>query len=118
MRTVIEIMQICEEMVKLRKMLDAKGIVWIDKTCVTPDEVMSKMKELMPDVEEKYFDATIFRTHFAHNGNRYSVIFGYGTYGNNENLLELMADCINNGEPVGYMTADEVLQLVLKEGGK
>lgn len=68
-------MQICEEMVKLRKMLDAKGIVWIDKTCVTPDEVISKMKELMPD-------------------------------------------CINNGEPVGYMTADEVLQLVLKEGGE
>lgn len=51
----------------------------------------------------------------------WSVIHGYGTYGGfssidaDRGLLEVMSDAINNGEPIGWLTAERVMQYVKGE---
>jgi len=60
-------MKICEEMQKLRQMLDEKNIPWHDKS-----EVMS---------EDKEWPMWICRTHFEYKGMKISVVNGFGTYG-------------------------------------
>lgn len=64
----------------------------------------------------------ITRTQFDYRGYRWSVIHGYGTYGGyssfdkDKGLLELMSNAVNDGEPIGYLTAKEVFNYV-KGGG-
>ena len=88
-----------EEMEKLRRLLDQHSILWEDKS-----------------------DSQITRTHFEYRGYHWSVVHGFGSYGgysfvtNDEGLLELMSDAVNGGEPVGWLTADEVMKYVVKEG--
>ena len=96
-------MRVCDEMKRLRKYLDEKGISWSDKS------------------EVYYSKFWICRTHFELNGYKWSVIHGYGTFGgimmwnNKDNgLLELMTECIDGGEPRGSLTADEVIELMEK----
>ena len=90
-----------KEMRELRKMLDAEGIDWHDKS--------------------EFGLCPIWRTHFEHRGYHWSVIHGYGTYGGftsidaDKGLLEVMSDAINNGEPVGWLTAERVMQYVRGE---
>lgn len=100
-------MEICKEMIKLRKYLDEEGIEWLDAS----------------DCDRLW----ICRTHFEINGFRWSVVNGYGTYGgsgplskNNQGLLELMCNYVNGGEPVGYLKAYDVIEYIkqLKEGVK
>ena len=82
-----------KEMIKLRQMLDDMGIEW-------------------EDVSEHYgnlIDITIYRTHFEHKGRHISVITGHGTYGGNKGLLEMWG---GNGEPEGYLTAEEVIERI------
>lgn len=93
-----------EEMIKFRKMLDDRGIEWVDKS----------------DPESQLY--RIDRTHFWYRNYHYSVINGYGTYGgnlypNNGNggLLEVMSNAINDGEPEGWLTAEDVMKLVIEE---
>lgn len=90
------------EMLKLRKLLTMNGIEWHDAS-ETPD-----------------FPLQIDRTHFDYKSFNWSVINGYGTYGGfgilsdkNMGLLELMSAAVNHGEPIGYLTADQVIELVL-----
>lgn len=89
-----------EEMIKFRKMLDDRGIEWEDKS----------------DSESQLY--RIDRTHFWYRNYHYSVINGYGTYGGslniikNKGLLEVMSNAINEGEPVGWLTAEEAIKLV------
>ena len=99
-------MEICKEMIKLRKYLDEEGIEWSDAS--SRDGLW------------------ICRTHFEINGYRWSVVNGYVTYGgsgvldeNNQGLLELMCDCVNGGEPVGWLKAYDVIDYIkqLREGG-
>ena len=85
----------CNEMIKLRKMLNDEGIEWSDVSCL-------------------YF-LTINRTHFEHRKYHWSVINGYGTYGGDEGLLELMSNAVNGGEPIGYLTAEECMAYVRGE---
>lgn len=110
-------MQICEEMVKLRDALTKRGISWIDKSDIKSEDEIQKVIKF--GIAHEYADTSIFRTHFEINGNLWSVINGYGTYGGydpfigkNYGMLECMASCVNNGEPVGYLTAVEVMQMV------
>ena len=91
-----------KEMYELRKMLDAEGIDWHDKSELG----------LRP----------IWRTHFEHRGYHWSVIHGFGTFGGfdyfgheDKGLLEVMSDAINNGEPIGWLTAERVMQYVRGE---
>lgn len=91
-------MTVCEEMQKLRDYLDSNNIEWKDKS---------------DDWEMSW----ICRTHFYYKNNQWSVINGSGTYGGyfiNEELnygaLELMVSCINDGEPVGYLKAEDVIK--------
>lgn len=86
------------EMKLLREMLDAEHIEWHDAS----SEGM----------------LTIHRTHFDHRGYKWSVIHGFGTYGgpsylyDDKGLLELMSDAVDNGEPIGFLTAQEVMEYV------
>ena len=94
--------EICPEMLKLRDMLDEMNIDWEDDSDpITPTTI----------------ECRIYRTHFYHNGDDYSVIYGYGTYGGwnrflekgDPQLLELM---INKGEPTGGYTADDIINIM------
>lgn len=109
--------QICDEMKKLRKMLDEEGIKWKDCSGITPDEVIEK--NIDAGIDKYHADATIYRTHFESNGYKYSVIYGYGTYGgydpfngDDPGLLECMTAKINGGEPQGFLTAEDVMKII------
>lgn len=88
------------EMVKLRQMLDEEGIEW--KDCSDPAEKLYH----------------IDRTHFWNRKFHWSVIHGYGTYGaypEDQGLLELMSDAVNEGNPIGYLTAEQCMKYVKGE---
>lgn len=110
-------MKICEEMVKLREGLDKRNIAWIDKSDITTEERIKYF--ISQGISELFADATMYRTHFEHKGKKYSVIFGYGSYGGinainpsqNNGLLELMID---ENTPKGWLTAEDVLNIVDK----
>ena len=98
-------MTVCEEMKKLRQMLDEKNIPWHDAS-----EIMS---------EDKEWPMWICRTHIEYNGHKISVVNGFGTYGGwfganpgmsedeNMGLLEVMIDDI---EPVGWLKAEDIIK--------
>ena len=92
--------EMSQEMVDFRKLLDEAAIDWEDRSDVNPW-------------------CTIYRTHFWSRGNKYSVIHGYGSYGGvdpftqyDEGMLELMSSAVNDGYPVGYLTARKAYELV------
>lgn len=110
-------MKICNEMIKLRRLLDENNIIWCDKSTIVSEKKINEMMLITPNVEARYFDTSMYRTHFVHNGINYSVINGYGSYGGynlttgeNEGFLEMLS---NDEEVVGYLTADKVMSLVL-----
>ena len=83
----------CDEMIKLRQGLDERGIKWRDES------------------DRRYIP--IFRTKFDAAGYFFSVIWGHGTYGQYEGLLECMSFAVDeSGEPKGSMTAEEILSIV------
>ena len=103
-------------MVKLRQALTDKGIEWIDKSTIRIADEIQKLMEIMPDVDVDYLDTSMYRTHFDYKGKRWSVINGYGSYGGydpidgkNEGLLELLIGDAAGNEPIGNLTADDVL---------
>jgi len=93
-----------DEMLKLRELLTKNGIEWHDDS--TP-----------PD-----YPLQIDMTHFDYKGYAWSVINGFGSYGGigifrdkkNMGLLELMSAAVNDGEPIGYLTAEQAMKLVLE----
>lgn len=102
-------MVVCKEMQKLRDYLDNKGIEWRDNS----DELANAITGI-------WF---ICRTRFELNRNIWSVVNGNGTYGGvdiftgkNAGLLELMTNSVNDGEPVGHLTADEVIKYIENRG--
>ena len=99
-------MTVVEEMKELRNQLDTKGIKWEDNSTDSTS----------PTSFPNYW---ICRTRFEYKGENVSVINGFGTYGGfdpfgleNEGLLEVMTELINDNEPVGYLTADEVMEIL------
>jgi hypothetical protein len=107
----------CEEMKKLREMLTKRGIEWKDASSIVPDEVIQHRIEF--GMNKYHADSTMYRTHFETGGNEYSVIYGYGSYGGYDpfngydpKLLECMTSVLNGGEPVGYMTAEDVMNVI------
>ena len=99
-------MIVCEEMQKLRQYLDAHEIKWEDDS----DD---------PSFDVGEFDLWICRTHFKLSGHEVSVINGSGTWGgfrlsenNNQGLLEMMADKVNNGNPLGHLSAEECIRIL------
>lgn len=89
----------CLEMEVLRIFLSEEGIDWEDKS-----------------------DQFICRTKFVFRENHYSVINGLGTYGGqmnaseyNQGLLEVMID---DNEPIGWQTAEQVVKLMYWEDEK
>ena len=99
-------MIICEEMRKLWEYLDSKEIEHDDDS-------------------EDWGTGWICRTHFDYKDNHWSVINGSGTYGGfyfdekkNPGLLELMVDCVNGGEPIGSLKAEDVIKYMGSEDGR
>lgn len=100
-------MIVCDEMKKLRQMLDEKNIPWHDAS-----DIMSESKE---------WPVWICRTHFEFKGLKVSVVNGFGTYGGwyganpgmtedkNMGLLEIM---IEDSEPVGYLKAENIMEIL------
>lgn len=93
--------EICPEMLKLRDMLDKMNIDWEDDSDpITPNTI----------------ECRVYRTQFYYNGDDFSVIYGFGTYGGwnrfaekeDPKLLELM---INDEEPTGWHTADDIIKI-------
>lgn len=89
------------EMERLRMMLDYNGLEWADKS------------------DNKIPDMAIERTHLYFGETLCSIIHGYGTYGGynlfterDEGLLELMCEKVNGGEPLGELTADDVIVII------
>lgn len=80
----------CAEMLAFKDLLDSKGIAWHSRN----------------DME-----IGIFRVKGKMRGDgrwaEFSVIWGNGTYGEEQGLLEVM---VNRNEPTGYLTAEEALQ--------
>lgn len=90
---------VCEEMQKLRAGLKEREISWIDKS----DDC-------------NYRGLWVCRTHFMYNGDHWSVINGFGTYGGfdhysiNRELLE--CQCGELSEPIGFLTAADVFRIM------
>lgn len=101
-------MKIPNEMSKLRTMLTEMGIKWQDKSDIYPeDKILDIMNRC--NVSREIADVSIYRTHFNAIGYHYSVIWGYGTYGGEDGLLEMMVD---DEEPTGWLTAEDVISNV------
>lgn len=110
-------MKMCEEMVKLREELDKRGIEWEDKSFIVSEEAIEDAAR--KGIGRKVADCSIYRTHFQVGEYFYSVIYGYGTYGGVDpcfavdlELLECMTEKTNGGEPVGWLTAEDVMAIV------
>jgi hypothetical protein len=91
----------CEEMIKLRKWLDEHKIKWWDNSCTYDD------------------DCYVHRTKIAVGGREISVINGMGTYGGfyevgGENLGLLEMYVCGEGEPKGYLTAQQVVKEIFE----
>ena len=97
-------MKICKEMQKLREYLTQKKIEWRDDS-----DIYDEFVEISP-----ILDMSIYRTKFNHDGYLWSIVHGMGTYGEEKGLLELMTNRVNGGEPLGYLTADDVIALIEK----
>lgn len=110
-------MKICDEMLKLREALDNRGIEWKDESTICTQQMIDDM--VKTGIAKKYADSTMYRTHFWHKGWFYSVIHGRGSYGGvhilsgyDAGLLECKCDKVNGGEPLGYLTADDVINII------
>lgn len=88
----------CEQMKLLRAGLDERKIPWQDQS----EDGICPME----------------RTKFEINGFSWSVIHGYGSYGGffpgsrDAGLLEVMTSAYNGGDPVGWLMAGQVLQMI------
>ena len=110
--------EMCEEMKKLRSLLDVKGVEWTDESSICSEQMINECLKFYDDkISRRMLDTTIYRTHFIVNNHRCSAIYGYGTYGGydpifnqDSGLLELMPDLDNMGDPIGFLTAEEVIQ--------
>jgi hypothetical protein len=88
---------ICEKgknkMKPLRKWLDEQGIKWTD---------------------ESGYAGTV-EMHFYINGKHLRVIFCGSFYNFDRGLLELRTQNANGGEPLGFLTFDDITELIKKE---
>lgn len=85
--------QVMNEMEKLRKLLDSMGIKWRDMSSIYP--------------QDKQY--SIYRTKFTVNGVKYSVVYGFGTYGGEYGMLEMM---VGDAEPKGWLTAEDIIGVI------
>lgn len=96
--------RVTEEMKKLRAWLDENNIKWED--------------------DSSWLDFWVCRTHFWYDDYMWSVIHGYGTWGgfglngNDGELLEVMVTAVNGGNPVGWLTAKDVIGFIKNENGE
>lgn len=89
-----------EEMIKLRKALDARDIQWRD--------LSSDYGRSFP-----FADMTIYTTHFEFKHREYTVTSGFGTFGGDKGLLQL---AIGSDETIGSLTAENILTIMDKGG--
>ena len=99
-----------DEFKRFRKLLDDAGIPWEDMSEI--------LFVALPEYCPEYFankPRGIYRTHSVgyqddDSEKAWSCIWGFGTYGSEDGLLELM---VGTNEPIGHLTADEAFDIVL-----
>jgi hypothetical protein len=52
---------------------------------------------------------SIYRTKFTVNGVKYSVVYGFGTYGGEYGMLEMM---VGDADPKGWLTAEDIIGVI------
>lgn len=104
-------MKFPNEMQKLRQMLTEMGIRWADASSIMSQAQIERSMNIF-NLPEKEADISIYRTHFTAIGCHYSVICGYGTYGGEDGLLEMMSD---DEEPTGWLTAEDIIGKIQEE---
>ena len=115
--------QMCDEMKKLRKYLNDNKIKWRDFSRITTQDEFNCA--VAYGIDPQFADVTIYRTLFSLYDYNWSVISGYGSYGGfsplngkDGGLLECMTGCINGGEPVGCLSAADVIKMIKLVGKK
>lgn len=101
---------------QFRSKLDKEGIEWVDHSGdLKPSQAyfMANLGKPAGLWASEISDYSMLRTWFDYRGYKWSVIIGYGSYGGNLGLLEVMSDAINGGQPVGSLTPDDVMDYVL-----
>lgn len=95
------------EMLRLRWYLTNNNIKWEDASDYDKEN------------SDVYHDEgnTILRTHFKIRENQWSVIFGECSYGSEAGCLELWTKEVNNGEPMGWLSAENIIDYI-KRGDK
>lgn len=109
-------MRLCEEMKKLRQWLSDNDIVWFEQSSIMSEKKIDYLMHICGGTERAYFDTSIYRTHFIINGELWSVINGFGTYGGfepyvnkNYGMLELR---IGDNNPMGWLSADDIIEMI------
>ncbi len=115
-------MELCEEMKKLRQWLSDNDIVWFERSSIMSEKKIDYLMHICGGTERAYFDTSIYRTHFIINGELWSVINGFYTHGGfepyvnkNYGMLELR---IGDNDPVGWLSADNIIKRINRVASK
>ena len=104
--------EICEEMKKLRNLLDEKNIPWQDHSEDT--------------TRNKDWPMWYCRTWFEYKGIKWSAVNGFATYGgwfganpgaSEEENLGLLELYNGHDDPKGWLTAEEVMRFIERKLG-
>lgn len=108
-----------EEIFKLKEMLEQSGIPfdWVEKWGYDEEEI-ERLKKIAPDLIDRYQICYPKGSFHNREAPRWiSVIEGFGTYGAEQDRLEIMggADTTDQlDEVTGWLTADEVFDRIKK----
>lgn len=105
-----------KEIFKLKRMLEKENIPFEWTECFGyPESEIKKLREIAPDISEHYQICYPCKD----DGKRWiSVIEGFGTYGSEQDRLEIMGgftpwEKYDNGDSViGYLTANNVFERI------
>lgn len=97
-----------EEMTKLRQMLLAKNIDYIDRS--DPKTILVNYR-----IDRTHFFVKGAKTHFFSVVHGFGTYGGYSTHGKDKKLLEVQID---HKDPIGFQTAEDVMKMVEKYQSK
>lgn len=110
-------MEMCNEMIVLRKYLDDMNILWKDTSKITTEEEINHKLKDNPRMLKRYADTTIYGTKFTHNNKHFSVVYGcftYGGYNPHLNIDDKLLEVCYSGcsDSIGYLTAKDIINLL------
>lgn len=111
-----------KEIFKLKRMLEKEGIPfdWIEHNGYSKEQIEA-LKSIAPDIWEKYHICYPKGSFTNSDGRWISVIEGFGTFGAEEDRLEIMGGLTPwekfafGNEPIGGLTARNVFNRIKKD---